>query len=240
MASGGTTPDVRRRRAEQAKRTRRGEATRTWLVRYAWAAAILIVAVGVWAGVQQLPERGKAEREESIHRHAVFRMFVLDDEIRFDDCAFDLDGCAGKAGTNYVAAHIHTYEAERGILHIEHPKSLGNMTLGRFFNSLDVNLTRDRVALDDAVHAGRVVESNQTFAWRLWVNPCVREPDQWLEITGKFAGYVPQQHDRMLLTFARRDAVEADFAAQFQAIPTSTQLSGVTYDYCPTVVPSAS
>jgi len=224
--------DVRQRRAERSKSGRWREAGRRSLKPLAVLLAVVAVGAVVW-GAMQLHGPG-IPHERTRHWHAAFNVFVDGNEVDFHKCEFDLNGCQGRAGIGYVPAHLHYNDEGRYVLHIEHPVSLGNLTLGRVFDRWGFNLTNTSFTLDGRVYHRERYENNATHTWQLWAAACFTEPPKWSRITD-LPGYAMQQHDRFLLTYTNATSFD-EISWQTEHIPTSGDMSLANHDRCPTVV----
>lgn len=217
-----TVRAARARRAERARALDRRDAGKRAMKYTAVAVgAAILIAAGVW-GYQFLPDAPK-----NVHNHAVFLVYTDGQVQSFQHCAFDLNGCQGFAGTNYMRGHMH-YNDGKSIIHIE---GLEGLTLERFFESLRVDFNDDSVKFDDVIHGGRNVRNNETHAWQFWLDRCADGANNWEKQNG-MAKYQPKQHDRMLFTFAPSNATQETLAPQLNAVPTDADIGAVTKDTC--------
>jgi hypothetical protein len=146
-------------------------------------------------------------------------MFVGAEEIQFNDRAFDY------ATTRHARAHLHLSGGESTRAQwLIHKEGALDATLGEFFGSLGIGLNASKVQFDAAVHGGRVVTSNVTHGWQLWLDPCDDGRDAWSR-SAQFEGFAPRQKDRMMLVFEARAATAASLSDRFAKVPTQAELS---------------
>lgn len=226
-------PSVRARRAQRARSGRITAFAQRNLKAYAIVAGLALGAMGVWALVHYMPQLVEPEGDLYIHNHAGFKILIGDQEVDVHKCEFDLNGCEGKTGTNYLGGHLHYVDKPRNMLHIEHPASLGNLTLARYFEKgLGFTVTNTSLKLDTRVYDGRLVENNATHTWQLWVQHCVKKPLVWERLMD-LPRYVPQQHDRFALVYT--DRALAQLEATLETTPTSEHLREAGGGACPII-----
>lgn len=144
-----------------------------------------------------------------VHIHPAFAVFAEGERIAFEDPAFDL------AARGTPRAHLHVNDTWPGIFHLEGPPGV---TLAEAFDwGLASTLTEDALVLDGAVHGGRAFREDATHRVRLFVAPA--GGDAWREVK-PVTTYVPQDHDRLLLSFGNSwgpalDAERATVPARF-------------------------
>jgi hypothetical protein len=213
---------ARDRRAQRVKEQgRRGVPKKAGKTLALVLVAILLIAGGVWA-YRQLP---KPESPPG-HEHSVFRMFADGEELTFDYPQFDYQY------TQFTDAHMHFQGGESSnskyVIHVEGTR---RVTLDRFFESLQVDVSGDHVRLNEQIQGGREWRNNDTHSWQLWVDHCADGPDNWVK-EPKLFNTKPTHYDRMVITFAPRNATAETLQSQFDQVPTEAQLDADNLGTC--------
>jgi len=147
--------------------------------------------------------------------------------VAFDDPRFDF------FATRHPRAHLHlSGPEETAAQYVIHAEGELGFMLGEFFGTIDVRIESDRIILDEAVHESRTVVDNETYAWRLFVDTCAGETDDWAEHDGFLAEFAPANIDRMLITYARRAAAVADLETETSTVPSAAELAADVSAVC--------
>lgn len=212
--SGGMS--ARDRRAERVRQQSRRDMPKKVGKNVGIAVAVVLVLAGaVWAMNEFRPP-------SEIHHHVAFAMFTDGQRVDFDNRALDL------SQTQYLRAHLHVPSDPDSILHVE---GLPGVSIARFFESIKIQTSDSKVTLSPVAHGAPIYENNATHEWQVWVDACADGPDNW-ESKGSMFGYVPRQHDRILMTFTARGNTAEQLADEMAAVPTDAQIAAAANDTC--------
>ncbi len=166
----------------------------------------IIIAIAVIAGKVLLdsgaPEIGIVG---DVHYHADFALYI--DSERFDFAQEKYMSTENKSLSNFV----HLHDLKGNIIH----KHAEGVTLGLFFETLDMNLNDTCLVLDD----GTSYCNEENKEWKMYVNG--KHNDQ-------FAGYDIRDEDKILLSYG--DEVEEELKAQIDSVSDEACIYSLT---CP-------